>query len=82
MKVRIDAGGREVEIETSDANMSPKDLADKALEVWQATGGAKTSEGPAYGFAQERRGWQVSPMNMGMGGRGGGFVNDPKAVQE
>lgn len=53
MKVRIDAGGREVEIETSDHNLSPKDLADKALEVWQATEGAKTSEGPAYGFTPQ-----------------------------
>ena len=53
MKVRIDAGGREVEIETSDHNLSPKDLADKALEVWQATEGAKASEGPAYGFTPQ-----------------------------
>lgn len=37
MKVRIEAGGRQVEI---------RELADKALEVWTGTEGASSSEGP------------------------------------
>ncbi len=56
MKVSINAGGREVEIECSDTNVTHDQVADKALEVWQATGGAKhDSDGPAYGFSSERR---------------------------
>ena len=51
MRVKIDAGGRAVEIECSDANVTAKDVADVALQAWHATDGAeKPSEGPAYGF--------------------------------
>lgn len=53
MKVSINAGGREVEIECGDANVSPRDIADHALAVWRATDGAKPSEGPAYGFVPQ-----------------------------
>lgn len=43
---------------TPDAtNVTPKDIADQALAVWQATDGAKPSEGPAYGFTP-----QLAPM--------------------
>lgn len=56
MKVRIAAGGREVEIQCDDTNVSPKDIADHALEVWKATEGAKhDSDGPAFGYQAERR---------------------------
>ena len=51
MRVKIDAGGRAVEIECSDANVTAKDVADVALQAWHATDGAeKPSEGPACGF--------------------------------
>jgi hypothetical protein len=53
MKVRIDAGGREVEIECSDTNMDPVRLADKALAVWQATQ-CVDRPGPAVGYSAER----------------------------
>jgi len=56
MKVNINAGGRQVEIECSDANVSPRDIAAEALAVWKATDGSKhDSDGPAYGFTPERR---------------------------
>lgn len=56
MKVRIDAGGRAVEIECSDANVTAKDVADVALATWHETSGsARGTEGPAYGFTPERR---------------------------
>jgi hypothetical protein len=53
MKVNINAGGRQVEIECSDANVSPRDIAAEALAVWKATDGTKPSEGPAYGFVPQ-----------------------------
>ena len=78
MKVRINAGGREVEIECPDTNSSAKEVRDLAVEAWKATEGAlKPSEGPAYGFQSERRGYQASPMNMG--GYGNGHIGDPRA---
>ena len=51
MKVRIDAGGRAVEIECPDVNATYTELADKALYVWQATDAAKVGAGPAVGFS-------------------------------
>lgn len=54
MKVRIDADGREVEIECGDANVTYEGVADKALAVWQATDGAGGG-GPAYGFVSAER---------------------------
>ena len=78
MKVRVNAGGREVEIECTDSNMSPKDVRDLAIQAWQATDGARApSEGPAYGFQANAAGRQVSPMNMG--GYGRGYVGEPRA---
>jgi hypothetical protein len=52
VKARIDAGGREVEVETSsDTNVDPHALLDKVLATWEATeGAAKVSEGPAFGL--------------------------------
>lgn len=78
MKVSINAGGREVEIECGDANVTYSDVADKALAVWRDTEGAKHGDGPAYGFAAERRGVQMSPMNMG-GSHGRSGVVEPRA---
>lgn len=71
MKVSIDAGGREVVIECSDTNVTHDQVADKALEVWQATAGVKhDSDGPAYGFSTERRGSHTtSPFSMNHGGQ-------------
>lgn len=46
MKVSINAGGREVEIECDGVNVTYSDVADKALQVWRGTEGAKNSEGP------------------------------------
>jgi hypothetical protein len=56
MRVRIDAGGRQVEIECPDANVSPKDVVEQALEAWRSTEGAATGAGPAFGLQAERRG--------------------------
>ena len=55
MKVSINAGGREVTIETlSDQNLTHADVADKALEVWKETGGGPEGfTGPAYGFTAQ-----------------------------
>lgn len=63
MKVSINAGGREVTIETiSDQNLTHSEVADKALEVWKETDGAANgTEGPAYGFSAERRERNAQP---------------------
>jgi hypothetical protein len=56
MRVRIDAGGRQVEIECSDTNVSPKDVVEQALEAWRSTeGAAKGTAGPALGFSGQLR---------------------------
>jgi hypothetical protein len=48
VRVHINAGGREVTIECSDANVTTKDVAAEALAVWTATNGAQCpSDGPA-----------------------------------
>lgn len=47
MKVRIDAGGREVEIDCADTNTTPREVAAEALAIWKATGG---NDGVGYGF--------------------------------
>jgi hypothetical protein len=56
MKVTIDAGGRQVTIETeSDLNLTYREVADKALEVWlQTEGAAKGTAGPSFGVQAER----------------------------
>ncbi len=63
MKVRIDAGGRQVEIECGEAGTSYRELADKALEVWTGTEGASSSEGPAYGFVSVERSRDRDPSS-------------------
>jgi hypothetical protein len=50
MRVNINAGGRDVTIETADTNVTPADIAARALDLWRATEGAKDDQGPAYGF--------------------------------
>lgn len=52
MKVSINAGGREVAVETGDTEAEVGPIADKVLELWRATEGAAASgtEGPAFGF--------------------------------
>lgn len=71
MKVRIDAGGREVEIECSGDNVSVKDIAAEALSVWSATAGAREpSDGPAFGLTLGERspdGRGVYPLGLGEG---------------
>lgn len=70
MKVRIDAGGREVEIECADINMSPRELAAEALAIWRCTDGAAApSPGPGFGLtgseiALERSASSAAPMGM------------------
>jgi len=79
VKVTIDAGGREVTIECPDTNVTYEQVADKVLELWSRTDGPKApSEGPAFGLASERKGWQMSPMNMG---GGEGYLAEPKAKE-
>ena len=72
MKVRIEAGGREVEIECPDANVTVSDVAAEALGVWKATDGAgHGTEGPAYGFNADRRpSPNASPAHTGRFGIG------------
>jgi hypothetical protein len=67
VRAKIEAGGRVVEVDCADVNVTPSDLLAEALKTWQATEGAPDSRGPAYGFSQDRRGCQVSPMNYGAG---------------
>lgn len=59
MRVNVNGGGRQVEIECGDANVTFDAVADKALEVWNATAGASRGGGPALGFASMER----SPRN-------------------
>jgi hypothetical protein len=70
VKVRIDAGGREVEIECADANVTADTIGEKALELWRATEGAKASEGPAYGlqagFGPDRAATTAARRPMGV----------------
>lgn len=71
MRVSINAGGREVQIDCPDTNTSVTDVAEQALAVWRATDGAeKGTEGPAFGFRDDKR-WTapVSPLAMGNGWR-------------
>lgn len=68
MRVKIDAGGRVVEIECADVNTSPSDVADRALKLWQDTDGARDSV-PAYGYQGERRNGQTSATHSGRWGR-------------
>lgn len=73
LKVRIDAGGREVEIECGSENVSPEQVADKVLAMWQATDGVKPpSDGPgSYGFiAADATGGDIRgqyPLQIGEG---------------
>lgn len=56
MKIRVDAGGRAVEIETTnDANLAPDALARVAMDMWQKTAGAGERLGPPLGFAAQER---------------------------
>lgn len=70
MKVTINAGGREVTIETdSDQNLTHGDVASEALRVWKETAGvANGTEGPAYGFSAERRDRWQAPAHLGENG--------------
>jgi len=52
VKVRIDAGGRAIEIECADANVSVDTVGSKALKLWQETA-ATSTEGPGYGFTPQ-----------------------------
>jgi hypothetical protein len=63
MKVSINAGGREVIIETgTDQNISHAEVADKALEVWRETAASSTGTGgPAFGVQVERRPGRAEP---------------------
>jgi hypothetical protein len=69
MRVRIEAGGRIVEIDAADTNLTPADLADKALAVWRGTEGTeRASGGPAFGLTQERNPRRDEPSHMARGG--------------
>lgn len=58
MRVHINAGGRQVEIECGDANVTPESIAAQALAVWERTAGATPpSDGPASG----------GPVSLGFG---------------
>lgn len=56
VKVRIDAGGREIEIECSDPSATAEGVSLTALALWRATSGAVTpSDGPAsFGLTADR----------------------------
>jgi hypothetical protein len=54
MRVKIDAGGRVVEVETlSDANVTVESLGKEAQRLWEQTDGAQARPGPAYGFSAQ-----------------------------
>jgi len=55
VKVSIVGGGRSVEVECPDANMTIDLVGDKALELWKATKGQDGIEGPAYGFQAQQQ---------------------------
>lgn len=54
MRVRINSGGREVDIECADVNMSVKELADLAEEKWRATDAKPPHPGLGFSAAIER----------------------------
>lgn len=55
MRVTVNAGGREVTIETSDTNVTPEGVAKIAMQVWEQTSTARDRDGPPYGFASQER---------------------------
>lgn len=68
-KVRIDAGGRNVEIEAPEANVD--ELRAQAIDTWKQTE-ATSSNGPALGFQASKETSEVEPTAMG--GYGGGYM--------
>lgn len=80
MKVRIDAGGRAVEVECGDAGTSAREVLAEALAAWKATDGAKATEA-AYGFVAAERRVNGSPMSMG-GSYRKGHIHEPTAEVE
>ena len=66
VKVRIDAGGREVELETTDPATTVDSLAAVALTLWRATAdAAHPVEGRGFGLiASERAGEQRTSSTM------------------
>lgn len=50
MKVSINAGGREVSLETADTNVTPEGVAKLVMEMWESTRGARDRPG-GVGFA-------------------------------
>jgi hypothetical protein len=56
VRVRINSGGREVDLECPDVNMSIKELADLAEEKWLATDAKPPHPGIGFSAAIERSG--------------------------
>lgn len=56
VKVTIDAGGRKVEIETADQNVTPESVGDQALRLWKETesAGSDRAAGLAFGLTQHQ----------------------------
>lgn len=70
MKVSIDAGGRKVELECSDANVTVDSIGATALELWQATAGSvQPSEGSAFGLSAQLSGGAPNEFGMNHYGR-------------
>lgn len=69
MRVQINAGGREVTIDCSDANISVREVLTEALAAWRCTEGAKApSDGPAsMGFISEAATEQSATSSAPMG---------------
>jgi hypothetical protein len=69
VRVHINAGGRQIEIECGDTNVTPGDIVTLAKAAWDHTAGAEPTA-PAYGFSTDRR-WvgDKTPDTMGAGWR-------------
>ena len=65
MRVNINAGGRQVEIEVDPTNVSLTDVVALAQATWDRTAGEPSA--PAYGFQSEKR-WvdDKKPTGAGM----------------
>ncbi len=65
LKVRIDAGGREIELETSHATQSVDTLVATALRLWQATDDAlhPTQARSAFGLVSSERARHTNPTS-------------------
>lgn len=63
VKVRIDAGGREIELETSEPTATATALAATAFALWTATGAANPDGRGTFGLISSERSGDRAPSS-------------------